>query len=159
MQQPKSSTASFELAGNGSNDKAAETEDAQPVKKAEYVADVGSERGTGAGDLGVSCESACPHRWHAWPGPDRTSRHSTWPGRARRPPSTWRRDAQARCLRRCGCTTGERTNLGEIGLRCSDLLSHNGDVIKAGAVSFEPDPVPMPARSSRGAVVIRAGVG
>ena len=45
------------------------------------------------------------------------------------------------------------TNLGDIGLRCSDLLSHSGDVIKAGAVCFEPDPVPIPARSSRGAIV------
>jgi hypothetical protein len=34
---------------------------------------------------------------------------------------------------------GGATNLGDIGLRCSDLLSHSGDVIKAGAVCFEPD--------------------
>lgn len=48
---------------------------------------------------------------------------------------------------------GGSTHHGEIALRCSDLLSHNGDVVKADAVHFEPDPVPMPARSSRGIVV------
>ncbi len=48
---------------------------------------------------------------------------------------------------------GGSTNHGDIALRCSDLLSHAGDVIKADAVRFDPDPVPMPARSSRGVVV------
>jgi len=48
---------------------------------------------------------------------------------------------------------GGSTNLGDIVLRCSDLLSHNGDVIKADTVGFDPAPVPMPARSSRGTVV------
>lgn len=45
---------------------------------------------------------------------------------------------------------GGPTGHGDISLRCSDLLSHNGDVIASGAIQFDPDPVPMPARSSRG---------
>jgi len=48
---------------------------------------------------------------------------------------------------------GGPSNLGDVRLRCSDLLSHSGDVIEAGAIYFDPEPVPMPARSSRGAVV------
>lgn len=45
---------------------------------------------------------------------------------------------------------GGPTGHGDISLRCSDLLSHNGDVIAAGAIEFDPDPVSMPARCSRG---------
>lgn len=45
---------------------------------------------------------------------------------------------------------GGPTGHGDISLRCSDLLSHNGDVITADAIQFDPDPVSMPARSSRG---------
>lgn len=39
---------------------------------------------------------------------------------------------------------------GEVALRCSDLLAHDGRTIPAASVRFEPDRVPMPARSSRG---------
>jgi hypothetical protein len=42
------------------------------------------------------------------------------------------------------------TDLGKVLLRCSDLLAHDGAVIPASAVRFEPDTVPMPARCSRG---------
>jgi hypothetical protein len=42
------------------------------------------------------------------------------------------------------------TDLGKVRLRCSDLLAHDGTVIAAQMVRFEPDVVPMPARCSRG---------
>jgi hypothetical protein len=42
------------------------------------------------------------------------------------------------------------TDLGQIRLRCSDLLAHDGNVVKSGAVMFEPAAVAMPGRSSRG---------
>jgi hypothetical protein len=48
---------------------------------------------------------------------------------------------------------GGPTDLGKVRLRCSDLLAHDGALIEAEAVRFEPDPVPMPARSSRGVTV------
>jgi hypothetical protein len=41
-------------------------------------------------------------------------------------------------------------DLGEIVIRCSDLLAHDGGVVEATAMHFEPDIVPMPKRSSRG---------
>jgi hypothetical protein len=41
-------------------------------------------------------------------------------------------------------------DLGEIRLRCSDLLAHDGGVVASGAVRFEPATVPLVARSSRG---------
>jgi hypothetical protein len=44
-------------------------------------------------------------------------------------------------------------DLGKVALRCSDLLSHNGAVIDAARIRFEPDVVPMPARCSRGVTV------
>jgi hypothetical protein len=44
-------------------------------------------------------------------------------------------------------------DMGKVALRCSDLLSHNGRVIAARLMRFEPDIVPMPARSSRGVTV------
>lgn len=44
-------------------------------------------------------------------------------------------------------------DLGKIRLRCSDLLAHDGAVISADTVRFDPDPVDMPARSSRGVTV------
>jgi hypothetical protein len=44
-------------------------------------------------------------------------------------------------------------DMGKVALRCSDLLSHEGSVIVAPLVRFEPDVVPMPARSSRGVTV------
>jgi hypothetical protein len=45
------------------------------------------------------------------------------------------------------------TDLGKVRLRCSDLLAHDGSLIEAAAVRFEPDVVPMPARCSRGVTV------
>jgi hypothetical protein len=44
-------------------------------------------------------------------------------------------------------------DMGKVALRCSDLLSHDGTVIAARLLRFEPDIVPMPARSSRGVTV------
>jgi hypothetical protein len=41
-------------------------------------------------------------------------------------------------------------DMGEVQLRCSDLLAHDGGVIGSGAVTFIPTAVPMPGRSSRG---------
>jgi hypothetical protein len=41
-------------------------------------------------------------------------------------------------------------DLGEIRLRCSDLLAHDGDTVSSSAVHCDPNPVPMPRRSSRG---------
>lgn len=41
-------------------------------------------------------------------------------------------------------------NLGDIRLRCSELLAHDGHVISAAAIEFDPETVPMPGRSSRG---------
>jgi hypothetical protein len=56
-----------------------------------------------------------------------------------------------------GTTTGEAwlhnraaEDLGEVQLRCSDLLAHDGRVMGSGAVTFIPAAVPMPGRSSRG---------
>jgi hypothetical protein len=48
---------------------------------------------------------------------------------------------------------GGSFDLGKVRLRCSDLLAHDGAVISADAVRFEPDVVAMPARSSRGVTV------
>lgn len=44
-------------------------------------------------------------------------------------------------------------DLGKVRLRCSDLLAHDGAVIESSCIRFEPDVVPMPARSSRGITV------
>jgi hypothetical protein len=41
-------------------------------------------------------------------------------------------------------------DLGEVALRCSDLLSAEGSVFQAESIVLEPADVPMPARSSRG---------
>jgi hypothetical protein len=41
-------------------------------------------------------------------------------------------------------------DLGQIQLRCSDLLAHDGAVIGSAAVRFDPAAVAMPVRSSRG---------
>lgn len=56
-----------------------------------------------------------------------------------------------------GATTAEvwlhntgATDLGEIHLRCSDLLADSGSLVGSAAVTFEPAVVPMPRRSSRG---------
>lgn len=48
---------------------------------------------------------------------------------------------------------GGSEDLGKIRLRCSDLLAHDGTVVASELVRFEPDAVPMPARSSRGVTV------
>jgi hypothetical protein len=42
---------------------------------------------------------------------------------------------------------------GDVRLHVSDLLSHDGNVIAAGALRIDAAVVPMPARSSRGVVV------
>jgi hypothetical protein len=44
-------------------------------------------------------------------------------------------------------------DMGKVALHCSDLLSHDGSVIAARLMRFEPDIVSMPARSSRGVTV------
>jgi hypothetical protein len=41
-------------------------------------------------------------------------------------------------------------DLGQIQLRCSDLLAHDGSVIGSDTVTFDPTVVGMPGRSSRG---------
>ena len=48
---------------------------------------------------------------------------------------------------------GGADDVGSVHLRCSDLLTHDGAVIPAQRVRFEPEAVPLPARSSRGVVV------
>jgi hypothetical protein len=45
---------------------------------------------------------------------------------------------------------GGPEDLGKVRLRCSELLAHDGALIPAEMVHFEPDIVPMVARSSRG---------
>ncbi len=44
-------------------------------------------------------------------------------------------------------------DMGKVRLRCSDLLAHDGALVEASCIRFEPDLVPMPARSSRGVTV------
>lgn len=41
-------------------------------------------------------------------------------------------------------------DLGQLQLRCSDLLAHDGSVVESAAVTFDPVAVAMPGRSSRG---------
>ena len=45
------------------------------------------------------------------------------------------------------------TDLGKFRLRCSDLTAHDGTVVPSELMRFEPDAVPMPARSSRGVTI------
>ncbi|MBV8862623.1 MAG: hypothetical protein JO259_12300 [Mycobacterium sp.] len=45
------------------------------------------------------------------------------------------------------------SDLGSVRLRCSDLLTHESHRIDSHAVHFDPEMVPMPARSSRGVTV------
>ena len=59
-----------------------------------------------------------------------------------------------------GCARGEvwlhnrgLGNLGDVRLRCSELLAHDGHVISSAAIQFDPETVPMPGRSSRGVSV------
>ena len=56
-----------------------------------------------------------------------------------------------------GAATGEvwlhnrgADDLGQVRVRCSDLLANDGCVISSGAVTLNPAAVPMPTRSSRG---------
>lgn len=42
------------------------------------------------------------------------------------------------------------TDFGEIRVRCSDLLAHQGGVLHSAAVTFTPGAVLMPGRTSRG---------
>jgi hypothetical protein len=44
-------------------------------------------------------------------------------------------------------------DMGKVALHRSDLIAHDGSVIAAQWMRFEPDVVPMPARSSRGVTV------
>jgi hypothetical protein len=44
-------------------------------------------------------------------------------------------------------------DLGQVKLRCSDLLAHDGSVVGSGAVTFDPAAAVMPGRSSRGSEV------
>lgn len=44
-------------------------------------------------------------------------------------------------------------DLGKIRMHCSDLTAHDGAVIASATVRFEPDMVPMVARSSRGVTI------
>jgi hypothetical protein len=41
-------------------------------------------------------------------------------------------------------------DLGQVRLRCSDLLANDGCVISSSAVTLDPPVIPMPTRSSRG---------
>lgn len=45
---------------------------------------------------------------------------------------------------------GGSSDMGKVRLRCSDLLAHDGALVSSTSVRFEPDAVPMFARSSRG---------
>lgn len=41
-------------------------------------------------------------------------------------------------------------DMGEVHLRCSDLLCADGSIVTSSAMVFDPATIPMPARSSRG---------
>jgi hypothetical protein len=53
---------------------------------------------------------------------------------------------------------GTAEDLGTASLRCSDLLAHDGALVDAAAVCFDPEVVQLPALSSRG-VAVRVAVG
>ncbi len=42
---------------------------------------------------------------------------------------------------------------GDVRLHCSDLLSHDGDILRASAVDIDTDVVTMSRRSSRGVAI------
>lgn len=48
---------------------------------------------------------------------------------------------------------GGEEDFGKVRLRCSPLMAHDGTVLPAGVVRFEPIIVQMPARSSRGVTI------
>lgn len=59
-----------------------------------------------------------------------------------------------------GCARGEvwlhnrgLGNLGDIRLRCTELLAHDGHVISSAAIQFDPETAAMPGRSSRGVTI------
>ena len=52
---------------------------------------------------------------------------------------------------------GGSADIGSVGLRCGDLLTHDGAAIGADAVRFTPQTCALPARSSRG-VAVEVGV-
>jgi hypothetical protein len=49
--------------------------------------------------------------------------------------------------------SGGPGDLGEISLRCSDLLSHDGGLVTSAAVRVNPETVAMPDRCSHGVTV------
>jgi hypothetical protein len=146
-----------ELAGNGSNGKAADTDEAQPADNAGGKARTSQKSAANAERILATWESLVSRltRTVATPGPIATGTPTLDLAGSGAPTAGFHvesRGAGPVCAE-VWLHNGGATNLGDIGVRCSDLLSHSGDVIKADAVCFEPDPVPMPARSSRGAVV------
>ena len=44
-------------------------------------------------------------------------------------------------------------DLGDVSLRCSDLLAHDGGLVTSAAVRVDPETVAMPDRCSRGVTV------
>jgi hypothetical protein len=44
-------------------------------------------------------------------------------------------------------------DMGKVRLRCGDLLAHDGSLVRAQMLRFEPDIVAMPGRSARGVTV------
>jgi hypothetical protein len=48
---------------------------------------------------------------------------------------------------------GGSADIGSVGLRCGDLLAHDGAAIRADAVRFTPESCALPGRSSRGVAV------
>jgi hypothetical protein len=48
---------------------------------------------------------------------------------------------------------GGAAEVEPLTLQCSDLLSHEGHVLPASAVTIEPNPVPLPGRCSRGVII------
>jgi hypothetical protein len=48
---------------------------------------------------------------------------------------------------------GGPNDFGDVSLRCSDLLGHDGGIIPASAVRLDPPTVAMPDRCSRGITV------
>jgi hypothetical protein len=59
-------------------------------------------------------------------------------------------DAPGRARTEVWLHNNSPNHLGEIRLRCSELLAHEGDTVSSTTVHCDPNPVPMPRRSSRG---------
>ena len=143
-----------QLAGNGSNHKASDTADAQPVDKPIEKGRTSQTSAANADRVLATWESLVGRlaRTVATPGPIPTGIPTLdlAGSGATTAIHMETRDVGPVCAE-VWLHNGGATNLGDIGLRCSDLLSHSGDVIKAGAVCFEPDPVPMPSPAARSA--------